>query len=134
MAILFKQLDVSGDGMLNKKELQPLLARFGRNYSDEFLSETVEHMDMDGSGQIDYSEFISAVIARDKILTDANLHQSFDTFDVDKTGKISKDDLKKVLELGSTSQVETIIRQVDANHDGEISFEEFKVMMTKVTS
>jgi calcium-dependent protein kinase len=86
--------------MLDKNEILPILSSVGKNMSDEELNETLDHMDVDGSGKIDYSEFIAAVLAKEKLINEKNLQQAFNAFDVDKTGKISKDDLTKVLGIG----------------------------------
>ena len=56
-------------------------------------------------------------------------------FDKDGSGIISADEIREVLQSGqsetmSIKDVDAIIRQVDANGDGEISFEEFVHMMT----
>jgi len=55
-------------------------------------------------------------------------------FDKDGGGSISVEEIKQVLSFGQNldeSVIETIIKQVDANGDGEIDFEEFKIMMKK---
>lgn len=55
-------------------------------------------------------------------------------FDKDGGGSISTDEIKTVLSFGQTldeSVINSIIKQVDENGDGEISFEEFAVMMHK---
>lgn len=56
-------------------------------------------------------------------------------FDRDGGGSISVEEIKQVLSFGKNSLdesvVQEIIRQVDANGDGEISFEEFAEMMLK---
>ena len=53
-------------------------------------------------------------------------------FDKDGGGSISVEEIKQVLSFGQNlgeSVIETIIKQVDANGDGEISYEEFAQMM-----
>jgi Ca2+-binding EF-hand superfamily protein len=53
-------------------------------------------------------------------------------FDKDGGGTISTDELREVLGVGGNISEEVwskIIREVDENGDGEISFEEFKTMM-----
>ena len=55
-------------------------------------------------------------------------------FDKDGGGSISTDEIKQVLSFGQNleeSVVNDIIAQVDANGDGEISFDEFAEMMLK---
>jgi Ca2+-binding EF-hand superfamily protein len=53
-------------------------------------------------------------------------------FDKDGGGSISIDEIKQVLSFGQTldeNVIEQIIKQVDANGDGEISYDEFAQMM-----
>jgi len=53
-------------------------------------------------------------------------------FDKDGGGSISIDEIKQVLSFGHTldeNVIEQIIKQVDANGDGEISYDEFAQMM-----
>ena len=57
-------------------------------------------------------------------------------FDKDGSGIISPDEIKEVLSFGGTNQlsknsIDAIVKQVDENGDGEISFEEFAEMMKK---
>jgi Ca2+-binding EF-hand superfamily protein len=58
-------------------------------------------------------------------------------FDKDGSGIITADEIKEVLQFGGTNQlnaaaINAIIKQVDENGDGEISFEEFVAMMKKI--
>lgn len=53
-------------------------------------------------------------------------------FDKDGSGSISKDEIKEILSFGKTlseESVNEIVKQVDANGDDQISFEEFSKMM-----
>jgi calcium-dependent protein kinase len=91
--------------------------------------------DTDGSGEIDYSEWIVASIDKNKLLNDEKLQQCFSLFDKDGSGSISADEVKDVLGIGKNSDEKIwndIILEVDDNGDGEISFEEFKLMMQKM--
>lgn len=53
-------------------------------------------------------------------------------FDKDGSGTISKDEIKEALGGLEEKIVDEIIREVDQNNDGEISFEEFEKMMSKM--
>jgi calcium-dependent protein kinase len=58
-------------------------------------------------------------------------------FDKDGSGSISSDEIKEILGFGkaiSEEAVLEIIKQVDANGDGEISFEEFSTMMKRLAA
>lgn len=53
-------------------------------------------------------------------------------FDKDSSGSISTDEIKQVLSYNQNcdeAQIIEMVKQVDANGDGEISFDEFKQMM-----
>ena len=53
-------------------------------------------------------------------------------FDKDGGGSISTDEIKQVLSFGQNldeTVIQQIINQVDANGDGEISYEEFRDLM-----
>lgn len=58
-------------------------------------------------------------------------------FDKDGSGFISSEEIKEILGFGKTlseEAVNEVIRQVDANGDGQISFEEFSQMMKRLSS
>jgi len=63
------------------------------------------------------------------------LRQCFELFDMDNSGTITTDELKKVLGKGSQvddAEWDEILDEVDEDGNGEIDFEEFKIMMLKV--
>lgn len=102
---------------------------------------SLEAIDSDGSGKIDYSEFLAATLGdRTAKSTDGQLREVFNQFDVDHSGVISRDNLAFVLSGGvsrdiSTAssfvqeEVEAAIASADTNNDGEIDFEEFVTML-----
>jgi Ca2+-binding EF-hand superfamily protein len=63
------------------------------------------------------------------------LKSAFDLFDKDKNGSISASEIKAVLgvgkKLGNEQIFDDIIKEVDLNGDGVITFDEFKIMMKK---
>jgi calcium-dependent protein kinase len=89
-------------------------------------------VDSDGSGEIDYSEWVVATINKNRLLSDEKLEQAFKLFDKDDSGSISSEEVREVLGVRKNideSVWNEIILEVDGNGDGEISFEEFKAMM-----
>ena len=50
--------------------------------------------DADGSGEIDYSEWIIASVNKRKLLSQEKLELAFNLFDKDKSGSISADEVK----------------------------------------
>lgn len=68
-------------------------------------------------------------------MTDERLHALFSQFDIDDSNFITKQNIKDAFtKLGremSDKDVDQIIREHDIAGDKQISFEEFKIMMTK---
>ena len=80
------------------------------------------------------------------MLSDKRLQEAFKLFDKvisyltfqDNSGSITASEIKDVLgvgrKVGDEKVWDTLIAEIDVNGDGEISFDEFKVMMTKFLS
>ena len=88
--------------------------------------------DTDGSGSIDYSEWIAATINKKKVLTNEKLEYAFNLFDRNGNGSIDTEEVKTILGVGKNISEDIwngLIEQVDINGDGVIQFNEFKIMM-----
>jgi len=130
---VFRSLDRNGDGRLSKEEL---MQAYRQHNTEEQTQEIVENVmrkvDVDKNGYIDYSEFLAASISHQTLTSKANLDQAFHLFDKDGSGKISIQEVKEI--LGGDQQVsdsawQQIMKEVDANSDGEIDLKEFISMM-----
>jgi len=126
---VFRAMDINGDGKLQKDEIKNGYAEFfGRHLTDQEVDELFNKVDADGSGEIEYSEFVVATLNEKNLLSNNKLQQAFNMFDKDKGGTISTAEIKEVLSFGQNLDedvIQQIITQVDANGDGEISYEEF---------
>jgi Ca2+-binding EF-hand superfamily protein len=64
------------------------------------------------------------------------LREAFKLFDRDGSGEITASEIKAILgsgkKLANEAIFDEIIKEVDVNGDGVISFEEFKQMMQKL--
>ena len=126
---LFKSMDVSGTGQLTKDEFRKKLVElYGENDGNEMSNSIFNSLDMDGSGQISYDEFLSAMINSQKVVTEERLKKAFRMFDKDNSGKLSVKEIKNVFG-GTENQWKQVIDEIDLNNDGEVDFEEFKIMM-----
>lgn len=85
LSVLFKQLDTDGSGTLTLDELKKGLDGFENK---EKLIEILEGADADGSGDINYSEFIAASLDEQIYLREDYLKTAFEMFDKDGSGKI----------------------------------------------
>ena len=126
---LFKSMDVSGTGQLTKDEFKrKLVELYGENDGIEMANGIFNSLDMDGSGKISYDEFLSAMINSQKVVTEERLKKAFRMFDKDNSGKLSVKEIRGVFG-GTEEQWKQVIDEVDLNNDGEVDFEEFKIMM-----
>uniref|UniRef100_A0A7S3N892 Calcium-dependent protein kinase 1 n=1 Tax=Euplotes harpa TaxID=151035 RepID=A0A7S3N892_9SPIT len=133
---IFKQLDANGDGKLSKEEIHDgYEEHFGKLLNEDELDRLFDEVDTDKSGFIDYSEFVVATMNEKNLFSEKKLKAAFKMFDKDDSGYISKDEVKESLlkvQKFSEEEINEIVSQVDENGDGEISFEEFKIIMTKM--
>ena len=96
----------------------------------------ISDLDKDGSGAIDFDEFLDMMTARmsDKD-TKEDINKVFRLFDDDKTGYITIKNLRRVAkELGETMTDEELmemIERADSDGDGQVSAEDFYNIMTK---
>ena len=133
MARVFKAFDKNGDGKLSMEEVKSgYMDHYGRVMSDEDVEMMFKAVDSDNSGFIDYSEFVVATMNAKALTTNEKLRAAFNMFDKDGSGVISSDEIKEVLGFGGnldSEAIDLIMKQVDDNGDGQISFEEFVSMM-----
>ncbi|KRX01612.1 Protein kinase-like domain [Pseudocohnilembus persalinus] len=135
---LFRQLDKNGDGVLTVDEIREGLSGVGSSTYDE-INKIISSIDTDGSGRVDYTEFIAATIERSLYMKDEKLHMAFRMLDLNNDGKISKEELKTV--LGNEQDFknkgdeywDSMIGEVDRNGDGEIDYNEFIEMMKTIS-
>ena len=129
---LFLKLDVNGDGSLSLDEISTGLK--GKANHDNIVN-MLKAADTDGSGDINYTEFLAATIGKNIYMNEAYLRQAFNMFDTDKSGKIDKDEVVQLLSGDNMSNIvpkeaiQDAINDIDKDGDGEIDFEEFMEMM-----
>ena len=92
-------------------------------------------IDTNGSGHIDYTQFLVAGIDPKKCLTQHHFEQAFQYFDIDHSGAITFEEIAHFLEDTKESQesIKKIFQQVDENNDGNISKKEFVNLLMQET-
>lgn len=131
----FKALDISKTGVLSREELMIGYRQLMGDAAEDEVERIMQMADTDKSGSIDYSEWVVATINKNQLLSDEKLKQAFDLFDRDGGGTISSSEIKEVLGIGKNFDEriwDEIIQEVDIDGDGEISYVEFKSMMSKL--
>ena len=131
MLELFKKLDTDQSGTLSKSEIKNGFSLF-KMITDEELDRIMHEVDIDGSGEIDYSEFIVACLDKHELLTQERLAMAFNEYDTERIGSITRESLKQF--LGGEHHYDdsiwnNMIAEADKNGDGVIDKEEFSEMM-----
>ena len=136
---MFLRFDANNDGFITLDELEAGYAELAQifNMDEPDLRNLLKSADSNGDGRIDYPEFIAAAYQKDLLLSQDNLKRAFALLDRDGNGTVTAEELAEVFGSGHVSQRgeevwQEIIKELDRNNDGEISFEEFSVGMQSV--
>lgn len=139
---IFKRFDTDHDGVLSYEEVRSGLQSYCKNHPDEEFDfdDIIKRLDQDNSNNIEYEEFLRNMIDMKSLLTKQNLLIAFNMFDTDKNGVLSLSEIKEALGVISNTDVKEkdsilkkVMKTIDANGDGSISFEEFYQLMIKIT-
>ncbi|KAF9480290.1 EF-hand [Pholiota conissans] len=137
----FTSFDRDGDGTITTSELGTVMRSLGRNPTELELQEILKGVDKDQNGTIEFAEFVDLMGRSHQALSPGaepqdELFQAFSVFDKDSSGKISITELEAVMNnvLGehlTQEELEIMIKEADLDGDREISFVEFKKMVTE---
>merc|ERR1712014_519108 len=98
--------------------------RAGLSCAPKEFEAMVDGLDGDGSGYIDYSEFLAATLDRRTLLTEDVCWIAFNIFDLDNDGRITQAELKQVLSVDGVSEavglksIDCVIKELDTDGDG----------------
>ena len=139
----FLQLDADGDGEISTEEIEKVLRamRIKLKASEGDIKCAIRDIDRDGDGTIDMSEYLgnrcnatNRNLIHRALVQRSRIRKEFAVFDADKNGVISKEEFLQIIkERGviSPDHVDKLIKETDADGNGEIDFEEFVIMMTQ---
>lgn len=99
-----------------------------------------DEVDLDGNGEIEFSEWIVASIDKRSLVTEEKLRLAFLLFDKDRNNTIQIEEVRETL-TSKEGQVfsdeeerlwRNLIEEYDTDGNGEIDFEEFSKMIRKI--
>jgi calmodulin len=135
---MFEQIDEDGSGILDRGEVQQLMISLGTNLSTGEFENAMRAMDGDGSGEVDFTEFLSwwevneaEIGAQVRALQEdmANAQMMFDEVDADKSGMIDVDEVKQLVDtfgiVMNDDELDAAMLAMDEDGGGEVSFQEF---------
>jgi len=139
MRDVFLSMDENGDGKLTVDEIRHGIQNAGIEIPQN-LVQILEGVDADGSGIVDYTEFLAATLDSRSHLSEQVCRQAFAKFDRDGDGQIRVEELMHALAGGSSyggRQFEEesieIIKKYDESGTGIMTFEGFQQMMQSTT-
>jgi calmodulin len=134
---VFDLFDKDKDGSITVKELGDVMRALGANPTQTELQEMINEVDSNGSGKIEFKEFLELFAKKMKDPdTEEDLIEAFKIFDKDGNGVISAQELRHVMttlgERLTEEEADEMIREADIDGDGYINYHEFvRIMMTK---
>uniref|UniRef100_A0A674A741 Troponin C, slow skeletal and cardiac muscles n=1 Tax=Salmo trutta TaxID=8032 RepID=A0A674A741_SALTR len=128
------------DGCISTKELGKVMRMLGQNPTPEELQEMIDEVDEDGSGTVDFDEFLVMMVRcmkdDSKGKTEEELADLFRMFDKNADGYIDLEELKVMLEATGEAitedDIEELMKDGDKNNDGKIDYDEFLEFMKGV--
>merc|ERR1719370_2701735 len=122
----FDIFDHDGGGDINTNELGRVMKLLGQSPSKEELDEIVQAVDVDGSGSIDFDEFLIMMVKEMFRLFDKN-GDNFLDWDELNDAIMGVEDADPPIEKW---EVDAIYNEIDNNGDGVIDVEEFTNWLT----
>lgn len=137
---IFNLVDKDGGGSISKAELSELLDTLGIEATPEEVDAMVNEIDADGSGEIDFEEFV-AVMSRkvNANYSSEQVRQSFKVFEgTCPPGYVKAEALMKALsqygtEHLSEDQARDLVSQLEVDMNGMIHYSEYVTMMMNNT-
>ena len=124
----FKAYDKENKGEIPSSLLGTVMKNLGHNLKPDQLQEAIEAVDSDGSGWIDFDEFLALMAKKTKEAQDEQeLREAFRVFDTKNKGQIETGDLKVIFKAldpnMSDDEIDAIITEVDEDGSGTLDFE-----------
>ncbi|XP_060186793.1 caltractin-like isoform X1 [Lycium barbarum] len=122
----FDLFDTDNSGTIDAKELNVAMRALGFEASEEEINRMIAEVDKDGSGAIDFDEFVHMMNAKfGERDTKEELMKAFQIIDQDKNGKISFADIQRIAdELGerfTDREIQEMIEEADRDRTSTCS-------------
>jgi len=131
----FDKFDTQKTGEIPTSELGTVMRMLGHNLKKDQLLLCIEAVDGDGSGSVDFDEFLQLMAKKtSEAEEETEMREAFRILDKDNQGTISVASLKEIImaldEEMSDQDVDDMIAEIDEDDSGTVDYEEFKAVMT----
>lgn len=129
----FNAMDSNQDGKLHRNEVLKLLTLLGYDKGEQKL----KSLHVKSEEEVEIDDYVAA-FKKDKTLCKhtGRFRQWFGYFDKNKDGTATKEEVLSGLEEVSIKvdkELQKTVEQMDANHDGRITYEEFLVTQFRIS-
>merc|ERR1712154_437399 len=123
------------DGSVDSTQVSSIMRAIGQNPSEAEIQDMVNQVDKDGTGSIDFPEFLMMMsLKADAENAEDEIREAFQVFDGDGNGFINRQELAVVMgnmgESLTPAEIQGMIDEADVDGDGLINYEEFYNMMS----
>lgn len=132
LAKVFQSWDRNNDGFLSKSEIKGAFKKYNRLIAATIdFDQLFDMIDQDGSGDIEYQEFLIAATDARSLMNSKNLEAVFDMIDTNSDGYITTNELRAIINEDDIpdDDITIMIQEADENGDGKISRPEFMSIM-----
>ncbi|XP_066919154.1 uncharacterized protein [Clytia hemisphaerica] len=129
----FEHADINDSGNIQTSELVILLKNLGVNVADTEMQDIVNEFDFNGTGAIDFNEFLQFMARRDEWRCEEDIKIAFSVFDPDNEGFIDVQELREIMQRDEENltekEIKEILSVVDQDGNGRVEYSEFVQLM-----
>ena len=138
---VFNKFNQSNDGKMTKEELKKGLLKYlfkgkkSKAAAEKEANAIFSKLDGNDNGYIECEEFVRAGIDKKLLKNKKVLKFTFDFLDKDRNGEISVEELKEDFGVKNREDEKSLVelmKTIDTDLNGQISFDEFYNMMLKI--
>jgi Ca2+-binding EF-hand superfamily protein len=133
----FERFDKDGSGSIDAWELKETLKAMGQNPTEEEVFQMLAQVDDDGSGTIDFPEFLKVIEQQKEAMEaqgdETDVHAAWVAMggEADKSGEVDVEKLRRTIKAFElTIDIDKLIVETDTDGSGFIDYEEFKAMFS----
>ncbi|OWR44239.1 troponin C type IIIa protein [Danaus plexippus plexippus] len=134
----FEAFDHEKKGCIGTVMVGTILTMLGHQITDDYLQEIIKEVDVDGSGELEFEEFVTLasrfMVEEDAEAMQQELKEAFRLYDKEGNGYITTQVLREILrELDdkiSAEELDMMIEEIDSDGSGTVDFDEFMEVMT----
>ncbi|GAB6019428.1 hypothetical protein CHUAL_001009 [Chamberlinius hualienensis] len=137
----FDMFDSDKKGVIQCNQIAKILRTMGHNFDDKDLKDIVDEIDVEGSGQLEFDDFMSVAarflvedVEEDEEAMQQELREAFRLYDKEGNGYINVSDLREILRALEDNmkedELDEMIAEIDTDGSGTVDFDEFMELMT----